>query len=44
MKSTNRIKLGKFLLTVFICFMVYLSLAPVSLDFNLHHPFAGQRR
>lgn len=41
MKSANRIKLRKFLLTVLICFTVYLSLAPVLLALNLHYPFAG---
>jgi hypothetical protein len=41
MKSANRIKLRKFLLTVLVCFTVYLSFAPVLLDFHLHYPLAG---
>jgi hypothetical protein len=41
MKSANRIKLRKFLLTVLICFTVYISLSPMLFDFNLHRPFAG---
>jgi hypothetical protein len=44
MKSTNGIKPRKFLLTVLICFTVYLSLAPGLLDFNPHRPFAGECR
>lgn len=41
MKSANRMKLGKFLLTVIVCFTVYFSLAPGLLDFNLYRSFAG---
>jgi hypothetical protein len=41
MKPANRNNLRKFLLTALICFTVYLSLAPMLHDFNLHHPFAG---
>jgi hypothetical protein len=41
MKPAKRINLRKFLLTVLICFTVYLSLAPMLYDFNLHCPFAG---
>lgn len=41
MKSAKRIKLRKFLLTVLVCFTVYLSLAPVLLDFSLYRPLAG---
>jgi hypothetical protein len=41
MKSANKVKLRKFLLTALICFTVYLSLAPLLLDLNLHRAFAG---
>jgi hypothetical protein len=41
MKSENRMKLGKVLLSVFVCFTVYLSLAAVLLDVNLHRLLAS---
>jgi preprotein translocase subunit SecE len=40
MKSLNRTKLRTYLLTVLVCFTVYLSLALVLFDFNLRHPLA----
>jgi hypothetical protein len=41
MKSANRVRLSKVLLTVLLCFTVYLSLAPVLLDTDLHRSFAA---
>lgn len=41
MKSANRMKLRTFLLTVFICFTVYVSLTPFLFELNLLLPFAG---
>lgn len=41
MKSANRMKLYKVLLTVLLCFTLYFSLAPILVDLNLHRSFTG---
>jgi hypothetical protein len=41
MKTTNRMRLRKVLLSVLLCFTVYLSLAVVLFNLNLPYPLAS---
>ncbi len=41
MKSANRMKLRSFLLTMFVCFTVYVSLAPSLFNLDFLRSLAG---